>query len=256
MIHKFVRVNKSLYRGSAPNIEDVIMLNKKYNVSKIVSLDQKAGQHIDRACKLLGIKHIMLPIEFGKRHPLITFLKNDISELLSDEDGAVFVHCAQGKDRTSLAIALYRCEHDGWSCKRALNEAKKLGFGIGLPPKVVNLYTKIIHKTCKEDEHDVNSAYDIVSTQREYPSNYSDYSLDTWQQQSWSPYEDFRMKQYPYGPTTIDYPEQFSSRQDYDLDDRVPDDRSNRSVPQSGTSDSGVTGIGGAGVSTISGGFI
>src|SRR5271165_4088025 len=178
MISNFHQVDKDLYRGAAPSIKDVAWLKHKYGINKIVSLDANAGHRINRATKLLGIKHIIVPIDIGKRSSLINFLSQDIEKLLGG--GKVFLHCLRGKDRTGLAVAMYRCEHDGWSCGKALKEANKYGFGIGVDPKVVHLYKKLIAKSCGCKDKDINSAYDIVSNQREYPSDYADYSLDAW----------------------------------------------------------------------------
>src|SRR5271165_1181971 len=178
MISNFHSVNNHLFRGSAPSVKDVMMLKEKYGIEKIVSLDANAGKKINRICKLLNIKHIMIPIDIGKKSSLIKFLHWDIKDLLGGEK--VFVHCQWGRDRTGLAIAMYRCERDHWSCGKALKEAKKYGFGIGVDPKVVYLYKKLIAQSCGCKDKDMNSAYDIVSNQREYPSDYADYSLDAW----------------------------------------------------------------------------
>ena len=47
-----------LYRGSAPTPDDVVSLHEKLGVRKIVSLDEKTGDRIERACRLLGIRHV------------------------------------------------------------------------------------------------------------------------------------------------------------------------------------------------------
>lgn len=259
MIHNFSRVSKTLYRGSAPSIEDVIMLNKKFGIKKIVSLDEDAGKRIDRACKLLDINHIMLPINVGSKLSLIKFLNQDIVELF-DRGGPTYIHCIHGKDRTGLACAIYRCEKQGWSCGEALEEAKGFGFGIGVDPRVVKLYKKLIKDACgcKNDNHDISFAYDIVSNQREYPSDYADYTLNNWEQQSWSPYEDYRVKEWPGSTQQIDYPEQYKSREDYGLDDTVRDSSMDygRGFPMSGGWDSSILGINGAGPSLVGSGYI
>jgi protein tyrosine/serine phosphatase len=249
MIVRFRKVNKNLYRGGAPSIKDVISL-KKLGINKIVSLDQEAGEHIDRACKLLNIQHIMLPIEVTKKISLIKFLRTDIKKLLSD-NGPVFCHCSAGKDRCGLAIALYRCEVDGWAPQKAIQEAKSLGFGQGLPPAVPKLYEKIIYKA--KPKYDDNAAYDIVSNQREFPSDYRDYTLDTWEQQSWSPYQDYRVKEFPFSETHIEWPEQYETRETFH-DDDTPNNLNSATVPQIGSYDTSTNGIMGAGPSLVGGG--
>lgn len=249
MIVRFRKVNDNLYRGGAPSINDVLIL-KKLGIKKIVSLDKKVGDHIHRACKLLHIQHIMLPIEINKRMSLVKFLNTDIEKLLSD-NGPVFIGCAQGKDRTGLAIALYRCKVDGMSADAAIKEAKSFGFGIDIPPQITQLYEKIIHKSCRNSDN--NSAYDIVSNEREYPSDYRDYTLSEWEQQSWSPYEDYRVKEFPFSETHIEWPEQYPTRQDFDTDEFFPNLNS-ATVPQIGSYDTSTNGIMGAGPSIVGGG--
>jgi protein tyrosine/serine phosphatase len=47
---------------------------------------------------------------------------------MNPSDGAVFVHCAHGADRTGLMIGLWRVQHDGWSYLAAAQEALHYGF--------------------------------------------------------------------------------------------------------------------------------
>lgn len=250
----FHKVNSHLFRGGSLAPKDVVHLKEKYGIEKIVSLDAGVAQKINRTTKLLGIKHIILPIDIGKRSSLIKFLHWDIKDLLGGEK--VFVGCVQGKDRTGLAVAMYRCEHDGWSCGRALKEAKKYGFGIGVDPKVVHLYKKIINQSCKCQNEDLSFAYDIVSNQREYPSDYADYSLGAWEQQSWSPYEDYRVREFPYADTYTDSSEQYQSRIDHGLDDSDALSKEHIEMPQIGQYDQNTEGINGAGPSMVGGGFV
>jgi hypothetical protein len=260
MIYNFRKISNNLYRGSAPSIEDVIILDKKFNIKKIVSLDEDAGKRIDRACRLLDINHVMLPIDVGKKLSLIKFLNQDVVELF-DHGGPTYVHCIHGKDRTGLACAMYRCEKQNWSCGEALEEAKSFGFGIGVDPRIIKLYIKLIKNACgcsKNDTNHTEFGYDIVSNQREYPSDYADYTLGNWEQQSWSPYEDYRVKAWPGSTQQIDYPEQYSSREDYGLDDTTPDSSMDygRGFPQPGGWDTSILGINGTGPSLVGSGYI
>ncbi len=73
----------------------------------------------------------------------------------------------------------------GMDPEKALEEAKSLGFGVGVDPKIVHLYEKII-KSCKPDK-DINNA-DIVSNEREYISDNRDSFLDEGHQGSFAPF--------------------------------------------------------------------
>jgi len=279
MIVRFRKVNSDLYRGGAPTIEDTILLNRKFGIKKIVSLDGFAGKHIDRACKLLGMKHIILPIDIAKKSTLIKFLHHDLHKLLQD-DGPVFVHCSAGKDRTGLAVALYHCMYDGWTCKQAYDDAVKLGFGNGVPVHIVRLYADLMQKACgcggkhmKNSKYDMNDkfdlnnkfdvnsnfdgmGYDIASNQREYPSDYADYTLGGWEQQSWSPYEDYRVREWPYSDQYDDAEPQYHSRQDEGLDDGDFGMHDNIKMPQIGQYDQNTQGISGAGPSMVGSGYV
>lgn len=287
MIQRFRKLNDNLYRGSAPSIEDVIFLKKKIGINKIVSLDKDAGDHIDRACKLLDIKHVMCPIDtqHGKhtqRKSLLKFLKHDLYKLLMD-DGPTYVHCIEGKDRTGMACAMFRCLYQGWTCDEALKEALKLGFGKGVPKPVVHLYRDIIQSACetadkkksKKHKHidhnstdDSNYGYDIVSNERDNSGDYRDYSLGYWEQQSWSPWEDYMVREFPFASSyPVYFPEQYGSRVSEVDDSRVStvDDVDNpdsddkyrgAGLPQSGTWDTSTNGIMGAGPSLVGSGYV
>jgi hypothetical protein len=259
MISNFHKVDKGIYRGASPSPKDVRLLHDKYGIDKIVSLDEISGKIIDRACKLLNITHIMLPIDMNKRSSLLKFLSHDITNLLGG--GHAFVHCHYGRDRTSLACALYRCKHDGWTCTKAIKEAKSFGFGTDIPPSIFSLYERIIRHACGcgKAQDDVNAAYDIVSNQQENPSNNLGYTLDALEQLSWSPYNDYRVREFPYSTIDSGWPEQYQSRNDYGLDDALYQDLEHdkgMEIPQVGTYDQNTSGINGAGPSLIGGGFI
>ncbi len=183
MIHKLREVIKGLYRGSAPSPKDVLWLKDNLGINKIVSLDQETGDKIDRACKVLGIKHVKMYIDETKQS-LLKFLNYDLKKLLLD-NGPTFFHCHHGKDRTGLVAALFKCKYMGMDPEKALEEAKSLGFGVGVDPKIVHLYEKII-KSCKPDK-DINNA-DIVSNEREYISDNRDSFLDEGHQGSFAPF--------------------------------------------------------------------
>jgi hypothetical protein len=191
MIHNFKKVTKDLYRGSAPSPIDVVYLKEKYNIKKIVSLDKASADKIHKATQLLGIKHIVLPIDF-KNSSLLKALNVDLKELLL-EGGPTYIHCLHGKDRTGLIIALLQCKYFGKSPDEAIKEAKEFGFGIGVNPKVTHLYEKIIH-SCKP-EKDINNA-DIVELERDYMGDSRDSYLDRAKQQSFCPFLS-PVRQYP-----------------------------------------------------------
>lgn len=175
MIHRLrAVVPGKLYRGSAPTPKDVLELKEKLGIKKIVSLDKETGNKIDRACKLLNIEHVKVYIDF-QRATLIQALHHNLKKLLID-GGPTYVHCHEGKDRTGLIVALFKCKYMGMDNHKALEEAKSLGFGIGMDPGTKRLFEALI-LSCGKSGHDQNSA-DIVSNEREYKGDNRDGFLD------------------------------------------------------------------------------
>lgn len=219
-------IPKVLYRGSAPNPKDVMALKEQLGIKKIVSLDRETGNRINRACQLLGIQHVKMYIDHTRKS-LYHFLTADMKELFL-EGGPTFVHCLEGKDRTGLAVALVECKYLGVAPEEAIQKAKALGFGIGMPPETVRLFEQII-RACKHDK-DVNSA-DIVSIEREYKGDNRDSFLDEGHQGSFAPYLDHTRQNpmdalYTYvndqSPTRQNYPDKPLFRYDPEMGDVVP----------------------------------
>lgn len=183
MIKRLRKVTDGLFRGSAPSPKDVLWLKENLGIKKIVSLDKETGDKIERTCKMLGIKQVKVYLDIDRKS-LVNLLNHDLKELLID-GGPTYVHCYHGKDRTGLVIALFKCKYMNKDPQKAIEEAKSLGFGIGVDPKVVALYEKLI-KACKP-ENDSNNA-DIVSNEREYVADNRDSFLDEGHQGSFAPY--------------------------------------------------------------------
>lgn len=248
MIRRFLQVTPGLYRGSAPSPQDVLDLKDNYGVKKIVSLDEASGNRIDRSCKILNIKHIMLPID-GTKKSLLNFLRNNFKELLID-GGPTFVHCKYGKDRTGLAVALFKCKYMGISPQDAIKEAKKLGFGIGVDPHIIKLYENII-KSCKPN--DINDA-DIVSLQRENVTDTRSGLLDEGHRGSFAPYLD-QTKHSPFDNVINDVNEQSPTRENYEAYKNPIPGKSENELPLVGQYNNGA-GMYGAGPLFPAGGFI
>jgi hypothetical protein len=249
MIFRFRKVAKDLYRGSAPTPVDVVVLKKKIGLKKIVSLDQLSGMKIDKISNLLGIEHIIIPITASKES-LMKLFHYDFKKLFL-EDGPTFVHCAAGKDRTGLVIAIIKCKYFNEDPEKAIDEAKSLGFGVGIDPKITNLYETLI-RNCKNNK-DINNA-DIVSNEREYLTDDTRGSfLPPGQQGSFAPYLD-QTKTYPSDEVYNFINEQSPTRENYQkewADKKIDNEKYNINensidIPLIGlyNNDSGIHGVG------------
>jgi len=250
VIHRLkIIVPGKLYRGSAPSPKDVKWLKDKLGIKKIISLDHKTGKKIDRVTKLLGIKHIMIPID-GSRKSLLDFLSQDLKKLALD-DGPTFVHCLHGKDRTGLFTALFKCKYMGMNPEDAIKEAKSLGFGIEVDPVILHLFEKLIRSCKPHKDKDVNEA-DIVSNERDYISDNRDSYLDEARQMSFAPYLS-KMKQWPYDMIYNEINDQDMTRQN--LNEERPTQDETNAVPQVGQYNNNAGNFG-VGPVYPSGGFI
>lgn len=167
---RFQEVTPGILRGGLPTPEEIRVLKDIWGVVRIISLDLEAGRKIDPVCKQLDIEHLILPIEHDEIYSdenrirnNVKFLSDKIIPLLTDRQ-PVYIHCIHGRDRTGLAIALYRIKKQGWSVKKALNEARSLGFGDGLSPEHLELFISTINQT--KPKKDSNQS-DVVSRARD-----------------------------------------------------------------------------------------
>jgi hypothetical protein len=251
MIHRLREVTPGLYRGSAPDHKDLVWLKNTLGIRKIVSLDRDTGEKIDRAAKLLGINHVKVYID-GSRVSLIKALHHNLKKLLLD-GGPTYLHCHHGKDRTGLIIALFKCKYMGEGPEKAIQEAKSLGFGLGVDPKFTHFYEKII-RSCKPSQ-DTNNA-DIVSNEREYVGDNRDTYLDESRQDSFAPFLDHTVQ----GPASSVYNyimDQSPTRQNFESYKSIKEHNieEDNAIPQIGVYDNDA-GVRGFGPSENNGGFI
>jgi hypothetical protein len=254
MIKSFYKVRDNLYRGGAPSVADLISLVKKYGIEKVVSLDKEAGEKITPFCKKLGVEQVIIGIDPSNIKSLKNLLSHNINDLLSP-DTLTFVHCRRGKDRAGLVIALSRCITDGWSSRKALKEAKSLGFGTGLDLPIEKFYTKLINKAGDEESTDSNDAYDIVSnTEDDYNNMYHDDQFDL----SFAPFADGNTRKYPEAFVDVKpYDEQYPTRENYGLKGIDTEEESkNVEIPSVGVYDQNTQITNMVGPSIISGGFV
>lgn len=183
MIQRLKKITEGLYRGSAPSPKEVLWLKETLGINKIVSLDKETGDKIERACEMLGIEHVKMYIDANKSS-LLHLFSQDLKKLLL-EGGPTYIHCHHGKDRTGLLAAVFKVKYMGMKPEKAIEEAKSLGFGIGVNPAWVKLYEKII-RSCTP-EKDSNNA-DIVSNVRDGQGDSRDSYLDEGHQGSFAPY--------------------------------------------------------------------
>ena len=131
------RVSGTVYRSAQPKqLEDWEFLRDVLSVTNVVKLntEQEGTDNGARALGLLVADCAIEPVDEGTILDKVEaiFKKPDMSRVEKALDlmdvGNVLVHCSHGHDRTGLACALYRVQHDGWSTAQAWEEALSLGY--------------------------------------------------------------------------------------------------------------------------------
>lgn len=256
MIKNFHIVRENLFRGGEPSFSDVVFLAQDLGIKKIISLDKLSGMMISPICKKFGLEQIIIDIDPSRLNSLKNLLIYNIHKLINP-DIPTFVHCRRGKDRSGLFIALTRCLLDKWDCKKALKEAKKLGFGTGLELPIEKFYTKLICRACSSTHQDSNHVYDIVSGMHESDSIYRDEQFDPYYM-SWAPFVDRNYRKFPEAFVDLTlYDEPYSTRENYGLKDiNTEEERNNNRIPMVGmyNQNTQITNL--IGPSLVGGGFI
>ena len=127
-VGNFMKVNDHVYRGAQPTEEGFKNL-AKLGIKTIIDLqatgDERAREEA-KWVKAAGMEYVSIPMK-GMERPKDAAVAKALGLLEDQNTGPVFVHCHAGADRTGGVIAAYRIEHDGWTNKKAFQEAKDMG---------------------------------------------------------------------------------------------------------------------------------
>jgi tyrosine-protein phosphatase SIW14 len=126
-VPNFHQVSARIYRGAQPQDQGWNSL-AKLGVKTVIDL-RPESEHSTKAEKqaveAAGMHYVNVPLSGVHAPPDKAMSK--VLGLLDDSASPVFVHCRRGADRTGTVIACYRITHDGWSNRRALQEATSYG---------------------------------------------------------------------------------------------------------------------------------
>jgi tyrosine-protein phosphatase SIW14 len=134
-IENFHQVDDHVFRGAQPSEEGFRYL-AKLGVKTVVDLresDARARKE-EQEVTAAGMKYVNVPMT-GLTPPTQAEIAAILGILENEKEGAVFVHCKRGADRTGAVIASYRIDHDGWDNARALSEAKADGIRFSQHPR-------------------------------------------------------------------------------------------------------------------------
>jgi tyrosine-protein phosphatase SIW14 len=127
---RFSQVTPQLYRGGLPTNDQLAQLYA-LGVRTVISLCDAPTLVAEERTRAehLGLKFLNFPFS-GLSEPDPSQLHAIVAAMQDSADGSVYVHCQQGRDRTSLVVALYRVWVDAWAPAVAWHqEADDYGHG-------------------------------------------------------------------------------------------------------------------------------
>lgn len=125
----FGQITDTIYRGGQPDAADLARM-RALGVDTIINLRREnrgERRREKRTAEALGIRVLEFPF-YGVFGADDEFLGEILRQTTDPENGSVYVHCKNGRDRTSLVIALYRVLYQGWDADEAWNY-EVLAFG-------------------------------------------------------------------------------------------------------------------------------
>jgi tyrosine-protein phosphatase SIW14 len=131
-IPNFHEVHPWLFRGGQPNQDGMHRLYDM-GVRTVIDLRSDPNQIASeqQVCQAHGMRFISIPMSASRspsQQAISKFLSIVDGASKKGDNGAVFVHCHHGSDRTGAMIAIYRMQHDHYSYDQANSEMMKYGF--------------------------------------------------------------------------------------------------------------------------------
>lgn len=123
-LYRFSYVDAHLLRGGQPSIAQLSDL-KALGVTTIISLRKEnfGVTSAERAeAHRLGLKFLHFPF-YGIFGASSAFLGRILEEMRDPANGMVYVHCQQGRDRSSLLVALHLVIDHAWEPEVAWQQA-------------------------------------------------------------------------------------------------------------------------------------
>lgn len=125
-VKNFGRVNDQLFRGAQPRVIDYKEL-AEMGIKTILDLRDDAEKFAADGAEKAGLKYINIRLN-AKRPPTRKESEEFLRIVREEANGPVYVHCAGGRHRTGVLVAVYRMEIDGWDAQKAFDEMLNYDF--------------------------------------------------------------------------------------------------------------------------------
>lgn len=125
-VKNFGKINDHIYRGGQPDEDEYKQLSE-IGVKTIIDLRNDAKTKARYLAEGTGMRYINLRLD--SKVPPTKEESDKFLQIVNDQaNWPVFVHCAGGRHRTGVLLAVYRMEVDGWNADQAYEEMKDFKF--------------------------------------------------------------------------------------------------------------------------------
>lgn len=123
-VANFTKVADKLWRGAQPDGKDPEVFRRLADAGVKTVINLRHDHDDFPLLQNTSIRYLRLPMRAWnpETEDLVLFL-SALRRLFADPNGwPVYVHCAEGRDRTGYAIAAYRIIEEGWDADDAIHE--------------------------------------------------------------------------------------------------------------------------------------
>jgi tyrosine-protein phosphatase SIW14 len=121
-VPNFGEVSATLFRGAQPSSSGYAEL-KKIGITTVVNFRNEKDEIAKERAEVetLGMKYISIPWS-GSDMPNNAQVSSFLQLVNADSTQKIFVHCAEGRDRTGVMVAAYRMTYENWTADKAIQE--------------------------------------------------------------------------------------------------------------------------------------
>lgn len=125
-IKNFGKIDDNIYRGGQPKKDEYRVL-ATIGIKTVIDLRDDAKDYAKAAAEDAGLRYINVPMD-DKSLPSDEQTDRIMSMVNKTEDGPFYIHCAGGRHRTGVAVAVYRFHKYNWDYDQAYREMKDYDF--------------------------------------------------------------------------------------------------------------------------------
>ena len=119
-------MDERCYRGARPRKNDYRAI-ADLGISTVIDLREKPDCDERRTVEEMGIRYVNIPMS-DTQYPNLEHINTFLDIAQDPMTGKLFVHCAGGRHRTGVIVAVYRSHFDRWNYDNIYSEMRSYGF--------------------------------------------------------------------------------------------------------------------------------